>query len=72
MHSPLFSEDEIRKAVWDSESNKSHGPNCFNLSFTKKFWGSIKGDIMQAINSFYSIGKWPKGCNASFIALVPK
>jgi len=58
--------------MWDCESNKSLGPDDFNFSFIKKFWGSIKGDIMQAINSFYSTSKWPKGCNVSFIALVPK
>jgi len=33
----IFSEDEIRKVVWDCESNKNLRRDGFNFSFIKKF-----------------------------------
>jgi len=32
----------------------------------------MKGDVMNAVQSFAEGGSWPKGTNASFITLVPK
>ena len=32
----------------------------------------IKSDVMAFVHFFHDTGSFPKGCNASFIALVPK
>ncbi|XP_071739224.1 uncharacterized protein [Rutidosis leptorrhynchoides] len=67
-----FTEEEIWGAVKDCASNKAPGPDGFNLRFYKKFWSVIKGDLVEAIKSFWLNGKISDGCNASFITLIPK
>jgi len=67
-----FSEEELREAVWMCEGSKSPGPDGFNFNFIKKYWDVLKQDILAAALCFQESGQFPKGCNASFITLVPK
>ena len=67
-----FEEEEVRKAIWDCGSDKSPGPDGLNFKFIKKFWKIIKPDILRFLDGFYVNGIFPKGGNASFIALIPK
>lgn len=67
-----FSEDEIRNAVWECEGAKSPGPDGFGFEFYKKSWEVIKGDLLRVFSEFHSNGKLARGCNSSFIALIPK
>ena len=68
----MFSEKEIRDAVWQCERSKSPDLDGFNFNFIKKSWDFLKDDIMAALNLFHETRSIPKGCNASFIALVLK
>ena len=72
MLTKCFDAIEIKKAVWGCGSSKSPGPDDFNFSFIKKFWDIIGKDIIHAVEHFYKFGNISKGCNASFISLVPK
>ncbi|GJW25514.1 hypothetical protein Tco_0039325 [Tanacetum coccineum] len=63
---------EIKKAVWDCGSDKSPGPDGYTFEFIRKFWEVIGTDVCRAIKSFFLSGWFPKGCNPSFIALIPK
>ena len=67
-----FSEEEIREAIWQCEGNKSSGPDDYNFNFIKKSWDIMKGEVVAAVKLFQVSGYILKGCNASFIALVPK
>ncbi|XP_071713279.1 uncharacterized protein [Rutidosis leptorrhynchoides] len=67
-----FTEDEIFEAVHDCGSSKAPGPDGFNMLFFKKFWKIIKSDLIAAIQWFWEKGEISRGCNASFITLVPK
>ena len=67
-----FTEEEVKEAVWQCEGTKSPGPDGFNFNFIKKSWNSLKTDFVVGLECFHEIGIVPKGCNASFIALVPK
>ncbi|XP_071695221.1 uncharacterized protein [Rutidosis leptorrhynchoides] len=67
-----FVEKEIHDAILDCGSTKAPGPDGFNLRFFKKFWNVIKGDLINAINWFWDKAEFSKGCNASFVTLVPK
>ena len=58
--------------MWQCEGSKSPGPDGFNFNFLKKGWEVVKEDLMEVMNLFHETGFIPKGCNASFIALVPK
>ncbi|XP_071718269.1 uncharacterized protein [Rutidosis leptorrhynchoides] len=42
------------------------------MLFFKKFWDVIKKDLFAAIQWFWENGEILKGCNASFITLIPK
>ena len=64
--------EEVKEAVWERESEKSPGPDGLNFKFIKKFWQTLKPDIIRFLDEFYVNGIFPKGCNASFIALIPK
>ncbi|GJS61352.1 RNA-directed DNA polymerase, eukaryota [Tanacetum coccineum] len=66
------SNEEIKKAVWDCGIDKSPGPDGFTFGFYKKFWDIIESDVVAAVKSFFHSGNFQKGCNFSFITLIPK
>ncbi len=67
-----FSEEQIRDAVWQCEGSKSPEPDGFNFNFLKKSWEFLKEEFTTVMTLFHETGCIPKGCNASFITLVPK
>ncbi|GJR80795.1 RNA-directed DNA polymerase, eukaryota [Tanacetum coccineum] len=64
--------DEIRKAVWDCGENKSPGPDGYTFEFFQKFWSLVGPNFCKAIQWFFDHSNFPRGCNSSFIALIPK
>nr|GEX60237.1 RNA-directed DNA polymerase, eukaryota [Tanacetum cinerariifolium] len=66
------SRDEIRSAVWDCGENKSPGPDGFTFEFFRKYWECIGPDFCAAVEHFFENGLFSKGCNSSFVALIPK
>ncbi|GJV68190.1 hypothetical protein Tco_1483699 [Tanacetum coccineum] len=64
--------EKIKKAVWDCRTDKSLGPDGFTFGFYRRFWSVIEKDMMEAMNMFFQSDTFPKGCNASFIALITK
>ncbi|GKA84945.1 RNA-directed DNA polymerase, eukaryota, partial [Tanacetum coccineum] len=66
------SNEEIKKAVWDCGVDKSSGPDGFTFGFYKRFWSLIEKDVLAAVKYFFHYSRIPKGCNSSFIALIPK
>ncbi|KAJ9565965.1 LOW QUALITY PROTEIN: hypothetical protein OSB04_001931 [Centaurea solstitialis] len=67
-----ISEEELKGAVWDCGSEKAPGPDGFTFAFLKHFWATIKCDLLAAVKHFEVTGSFDKGCNSSFIALIPK
>jgi len=67
-----FRVEEVKEVVWQCEGAKSPGPDGFNFNFIRKRWEFIKEDIVNVMALFHDIGVVPKGCNASFVALIPK
>jgi hypothetical protein len=66
------SNEEIKRAVWDCGIDKSPGPDGFTFGFYRHFWKLIENDVVAAVKHFFQSGSIPKGCNSSFIALIPK
>ncbi|GJR52782.1 RNA-directed DNA polymerase, eukaryota [Tanacetum coccineum] len=64
--------EELKTAVWDCGTDKSPGPDGYTFGFYRKFWSIIKNDVYAAVKHFFNHGDIPAGCNASFIALIPK
>nr|GEZ92325.1 RNA-directed DNA polymerase, eukaryota [Tanacetum cinerariifolium] len=68
----VVSRDEIRLAVWNCGDNKSPGPDGYSFEFLKKYWDLIGSDLCEAVEYFFRNGSFSKGCNSSFITLIPK
>nr|GFC61173.1 RNA-directed DNA polymerase, eukaryota, reverse transcriptase zinc-binding domain protein [Tanacetum cinerariifolium] len=69
--SPIL-ETDIKDAIWDCGSDKSLGPDGFTFAFYKEFWNVVKKDILAFVGYFFTNGIIPRGCNTSFITLIPK
>ncbi|XP_021985231.1 uncharacterized protein LOC110881199 [Helianthus annuus] len=67
-----FSNEEIKKAVWACGSDRAPGPDGFSFKFIKRFWEQLKDKFGGVLNDFYDRAFIERGCNASFIALIPK
>lgn len=67
-----FLEEEVWSAVRTCGNNKSPGPDGFTFLFVKKFWHILKGYLMKALTWFWEVAEINGGCNASFLALIPK
>ncbi|GJV99906.1 RNA-directed DNA polymerase, eukaryota, reverse transcriptase zinc-binding domain protein [Tanacetum coccineum] len=67
-----FSNDEIKRAVWDYGGDRAPGPDGYTFKFFTTFWDVIEADVICFVQDFFRTGKFPKGCNSSFIALIPK
>ncbi|GJW73545.1 putative RNA-directed DNA polymerase [Tanacetum coccineum] len=67
-----FSLQEIKDAVWSCGGEKAPGPDGFTFKLIKKHWSLFSEDIFSYVKEFESSGFIPRGCNSSFITLVPK
>ncbi|GJZ18718.1 hypothetical protein Tco_0554841, partial [Tanacetum coccineum] len=63
---------EIKDAIWDCGGDKAPGPDGFTFKFIKKHWEIIKDDIIAYVKEFDNTAYIPRGCNSSFITLIPK
>ncbi|GJT48565.1 RNA-directed DNA polymerase, eukaryota [Tanacetum coccineum] len=41
--------DEIKRAVWDCETDKAPGPDGFTFGFYRRFWDLIQDDVYAAV-----------------------
>nr|GEU57290.1 RNA-directed DNA polymerase, eukaryota [Tanacetum cinerariifolium] len=64
--------NEIRKAVLDCGESKSPGLDGFTFEFFRRYWHFIGPDFCAAVNCFFDKGRFPRGSNSSFIALILK
>ncbi|KAJ9555268.1 hypothetical protein OSB04_009882 [Centaurea solstitialis] len=67
-----FEEGEVWEAIKSCGGDKSPGPDGFTFGFFKAFWETIKGDLLRALEWFWEKGELGRGCNASFLTLIPK
>lgn len=67
-----FSMEEIKGVVMNMKENSAPGPNGFSVSFFKKFWDIIKGDMASMFQDFWDEHLDIKRLNQGVITLVPK
>ncbi|GJR53984.1 RNA-directed DNA polymerase, eukaryota, reverse transcriptase zinc-binding domain protein [Tanacetum coccineum] len=67
-----FLNDEIKRAVWECGGDRTPGPDGFTFNFIKVFWNVIELDVVRLVRDFFHSTYFPKGCNSSFISLIPK
>ncbi|GKD53611.1 RNA-directed DNA polymerase, eukaryota, partial [Tanacetum coccineum] len=66
----IFDDIVLRSFCWCKA--RAPGPDDFTFGFYRRFWKVIENDVFDAVNHFFTYGDIPKGCNSSFIALIPK
>nr|KAJ0197364.1 hypothetical protein LSAT_V11C700352090 [Lactuca sativa] len=64
--------EEIKEAIWACGNEKSPGPDGFSFKLIKRHWEIMKHDIVNMVKHFERHGDINRGCNASFISLIPK
>lgn len=47
-----FSEEEVKKSVFEMKESTAPGPDGFGVSFYKNCWDIIKEELMEMINDF--------------------
>nr|GFC29467.1 RNA-directed DNA polymerase, eukaryota, reverse transcriptase zinc-binding domain protein [Tanacetum cinerariifolium] len=52
--------------------DKSPGPDGVTFGFIRRYWSLIEKDVVAAVQHIFTSDNFPKGCNASFIALILK
>lgn len=70
MESP-FSIKEIQNAVWCCGGEKLPGRDDFSFKLIKSKWDIMNDGIIRFIKHFVNTGSIAKGCNSSFITLIP-
>jgi exonuclease III len=68
-----FSLEELKRAVFDTPTDKAPGPDGFSGGFFRTSWNVIKEDLLRALNKFYNLNdpSFDK-LNTAFFILLPK
>ena len=68
----MFTEKEVREAIFQMNHNKASGLDGFSAEFYQIFWSLIKDDLMAMFREFHA-GKLPLfNLNFGTITLIPK
>lgn len=67
-----FTLEEIKAAIWACGSDRTPSSDGFSFLLLKKHWDVIGNKFYFVVKHFEANGFIDKGCNASFITLVPK
>nr|GEZ07640.1 putative RNA-directed DNA polymerase, eukaryota, reverse transcriptase zinc-binding domain protein [Tanacetum cinerariifolium] len=67
-----ISREGNKKTVWDYGGDRAPGPDGFTFKFFTTFWDLLEFDVTRFVHAFFLDSSFPKGCNSSFIALIPK
>lgn len=67
-----FSNEDIDVVVSSCDADKAPGPKGFNFKFVKSAWEVFKSYMYAIVNEFYASSRLPRGCNTTYIALIPK
>lgn len=68
----VFKEGEILVALRECGGSKSPWLNGFNFNFIKSNWEILGDDIIKVLKWFHVTGFILRGCNTSFVTLIPK
>ncbi|KAL5563761.1 hypothetical protein UlMin_033508 [Ulmus minor] len=64
--------EEIKKAVFEIDREKSPGPDGYTGAFFQNCWGILKNDMVKIFEEFYRNGKVCGNMNHTFLCLIPK
>lgn len=64
--------EEIQSAVWACEGSKAPRLDDFTFTFIIAHWNTIKEEIINFVKEFEETGTLPRGCDTTFVTLIPK
>jgi hypothetical protein len=68
-----FSEEEVHAVIKEAPREKAPGPDGFIGIFFSECWNVIKGDLIRAVQHFYSMTEQELHLlNQAFVVLIPK
>lgn len=67
-----FTEEQIKKAVWQLGADKAPGPNGFPICFYRNFWDLVKDDLKNLLHQVFEGVARTDRINRSFVVLIPK
>lgn len=67
-----FSQEEIKKAIWVLNLDKSPGPDGFSILFYRVLWDTIKGEFVNLFEEIYQFKVKLERLNYSQAILIPK
>jgi hypothetical protein len=67
-----FTEEEVKKVVFESYSDRTPGPDGLSFIFCQQFWDVIKGDLMDMFEDFYTGKLDIYSLNYALITIIPK
>ncbi|KAJ0589979.1 putative RNA-directed DNA polymerase [Helianthus annuus] len=67
-----FTNKEVKQAIWACGDDKTPGPDGMTFKILKKYWKHFEPSVMRMLQQLHAYPNIPVGCNASFIALIPK
>ncbi|GKB58652.1 RNA-directed DNA polymerase, eukaryota [Tanacetum coccineum] len=74
--STRFREENYPRPLFSSNLFKhlsiGAGPDRFTFKFFKRHWDILEQDVVTCVKDFKASAFIPRGCNSSFITLVPK
>lgn len=67
-----FTDQDIKRAIWDIADNKSPGPDGFGSGFFKKAWPIIGAKVCEAVKEFFHNGRCSKAGTVQMLCCYQK
>ena len=64
--------DDIKKAVFNMNTNGALGPDGFGVHFFQHFWDIVVADVVNSVQEFFCIGVIIPNLNSNVLVLIPK
>lgn len=65
-----FDADDILRAIFERDGNKSLGPDGYSMSFYQHKWETLKGDLLKVFEEFHRNGIINADTNETYICLI--
>ncbi|KAL6140797.1 hypothetical protein ACLB2K_059090 [Fragaria x ananassa] len=67
-----YSDEELKKAVFQMHPSKSPGPDGMTPFFFQKYWSTVSNDVCHAVRNLLEYGDMWNESNHTHMCLIPK